>query len=178
MRFHIPNIILPEDLHRSNYPGRHNRRLQTGDWSTRNGDLKHLSSSPSSLAESKAILISNMKDSSRTIDYILQLSWHGVLGGEAARRKRGDEYFWFLLNELLKWILPLENFKSEMVEFTLFEIHMMVLPFDFDRFDPSPSNVHNLAMTLSWTKFDGKIMIYIEFCIWKNILNVLGVTYF
>ena len=33
----------------------------------------------------------------------------------------------------------------------------------FGRFDPSPSNVHNLAMTLSWTEFDGKIMIYIKF---------------
>ena len=48
----------------------------------------------------------------------------------------------------------------------------------FCRFAPSPSSVHNLAMTLSWTKFDGKIMIYIEFCIRKSILKFLGVSYF
>ena len=29
-------------------------------------------------------------------------------------------------------------------------------------------------MSLSKTKFDGKIMIYIEFCINKNILKILG----
>ena len=33
------------------------------------------------------------------------------------------------------------------------------------------------AMTLSWTKFNGKIMIYIEFCIRKIILNFRGVSY-
>ena len=48
----------------------------------------------------------------------------------------------------------------------------------FGHFDPSPSNVHNLAMALSWAKFDGKIMIYIEFCIRKSILKFLGVSYF
>ena len=37
--------------------------------------------------------------------------------------------------------------------------------------------IHNLAITLSWTKFDGKIMIYIEFCTQK-LSQFLGVSYF
>ena len=44
----------------------------------------------------------------------------------------------------------------------------------FCHFDPSTSNAHNLAMSSSQTKFDDKIMIYIEFCIRKSILNLGG----
>ena len=44
----------------------------------------------------------------------------------------------------------------------------------FNYFDPSTLNVHNLATPLNCTNFDGKIKIYIQFCIQQSILKNKG----
>ena len=48
----------------------------------------------------------------------------------------------------------------------------------FGLFDPSISNVYNLAMSLSQTNFDGKLITYIEFCIRLGIFNIFGWLFF
>ena len=57
------------------------------------------------------------------------------------------------------------------------EIAFKVCSYLFRHFDPSTSSVHNFSMPLL-IKFDGKILIYIKFCIPKSILKLFGVYYF